>query len=957
MLIKSRKLISTALCMLLILSSIATGNALKIYEDNKGDEEYDLSYNLASSISEGNILHCSNTYLSQITDMLPQIARQGFSAVQVSPVQGNKRSINSGAYFCDWTFYYQPVNFKVGNELGTAEDLKTLCEKAHEYGIKVIVDIVSNHMAQSDDGRSGSRSEQIEAEYNKDEYFHSTKRDASNKSRAAQVSLNVGGLPDLNTSNKTVQGWVYQLLEDCVALGADGFRFDTAKHIETPSDGELASDFWTNTAVKIKNKYKDLYIYGEVVDLSGTVGIDAYTNLMNVTDAGYGISTRRDINKGSVASLSKTSGVFDDVRIPTGKGVVWVESHDEFLGGTTTLMSEDVLIKTYAAMASRKDDPTLFFPRPIANNIAGQLNWDSLIGQYTETWLCKEIREVNMFKNAYEGQGEELSSYQDKYYLVKRGSDGVCIVNVSDSENINIPVNMPDGSYKDQISGNMFTVSKGYISGKMAKSGVAVVYNKKNIPTVSVNVDGKDVNENDTISFTGETTTVTINTANADKCEYKLAGNEPEKFSGSEKLTFGKGIDSGMSVPLTIKAYYGSNYIEAVYYIDKKDLSAPHIIYFDAPAKAFYEKTEDNSYSAGVPYVLEKDSDDKPVSNYPGKAMTKVENSDYEHLYSLELDNKTAFVKFNDGVANDVSEDAHTLPPTESVYGDASLTENRIKGGYSVSGSMLWRKGKLINVKQDGKPYDVCTDVIELESENIEITTDSDKNIITVKEEVVTPYLYGDVDVDGYVNMTDVTLIQKNIAKLVSFEEIPSQAADADGNKEVNLEDVVSIQKLLAKLIGTLPAGEKFDIKSYIEYTTETDSPDTDSNTNIDTDTQKDTDSSGKTTNNSDTDVAKKRVLYFKNTFGWDAVYAHFWENMGSEFTNWPGTEMTSVGDDVYMIEIPEDQNANMIIFNDGGNGNQTENLSIRSFGLTFVPNGNTGKDNFGNTLVYGKWQ
>lgn len=40
---------------------------------------------------------------------------------------------------------YQPNDFIIGNGLGDAEALKSLCAEAHKYGVKVIVDVVANH--------------------------------------------------------------------------------------------------------------------------------------------------------------------------------------------------------------------------------------------------------------------------------------------------------------------------------------------------------------------------------------------------------------------------------------------------------------------------------------------------------------------------------------------------------------------------------------------------------------------------------------------------------------------------------------------------------------------------------------------------------------------------------------------------------------------------------------------
>lgn len=962
MLVKKKRFIGLMLCMVMIVNMFAFQCIGASAEESVSTNDY----GLVDRIQDGNIFHCNNTYFKTITDRLPEIAAQGFSAVQVSPIQGNKQSINSGAYFCDWSFYYQPVNFKIGNELGSKEDFKELCEQADKYGIKVIVDIVSNHMAQSDDGRSGSLSEQIEEPYNDEQYYHGIKRDANDSARQFQVTYNVGGLPDLDTSNPTVQKWVYDLLEECVSLGADGFRFDTAKHIETAQDGDLASDFWENTAVKIQEKYEDLYVYGEVIDLKDRVSISAYTDVMNVTDAGYGIKVRSSINKGNLSNLSTTAGVYDaGSGVSAGQGLLWVESHDEFLSGTTSKMSEEVLIKAYAAIATRKDNPTLFFPRPVANNVFNSTNWDALLGEYTDTWLSKEIREVNLFKNAYVGQSEKLSSFENKYYIVQRGNDGACIVNIGTDTVINVPTTLADGTYRDQISGNNFNVKNGYITGKMATSGVAVVYNKEALPNVTVEVNGSTVKENDNLSFYDEEITLTVNLKNAEKGTYTIAGNDAVEFAGVAELRFGKEVYTGKAIPVVITATGNGKTVTRTYVFNKKDKNEDVVIYFDAPAKAFYCSTEDNPLSAGVPYVLAKDNEET-LGDYPGHKMEKVESDTYKNLYKCELDKSTVYVKFNDGIAaNDESDDAHTIPPTEFLYGDASLLENRVKGGLEICGSMLWSKGKLIDVTADGKAYEQYTEKLEVNSKYTEAQTDTDK-FITIQQEVKTTRLYGDIDKDEAVTMLDVVSLQKHIAQLTTLDENSAKAGDVDGKNSITMEDVVLLQKHIAKLIKEFPQGEKLEIVIIVEITTDADYlgsdtesdvlSDTETETESDADTVTDTESDLPSDSDTEIDTDEELVLYFENTLEWDVVYAHYWEDKGAAGNTWPGEEMEAIGDNLYKLVVSDEINANRIIFNNGGNKVQTVNLHITEFGATFTPTEQVGTDVYGNTLYTGTW-
>ncbi len=100
-------------------------------------------YGLPSGIQEGNILHCFNWSINQVKEELPNIAAAGFGSVQLSPLQ--RADIRAGE---GWHALYRPYDmaFKASSFMGSEDDLKALCQEAEKYGIKVIVDVVANHV-------------------------------------------------------------------------------------------------------------------------------------------------------------------------------------------------------------------------------------------------------------------------------------------------------------------------------------------------------------------------------------------------------------------------------------------------------------------------------------------------------------------------------------------------------------------------------------------------------------------------------------------------------------------------------------------------------------------------------------------------------------------------------------------------------------------------------------------
>ncbi len=69
-----------------------------------------------------------------------ELQNQGYSHIQIAPAQKSNPSER-------WWGRYQPIDYTVIEGMGSENDLKTLIDKAHACGVKVIADVVFNHMA------------------------------------------------------------------------------------------------------------------------------------------------------------------------------------------------------------------------------------------------------------------------------------------------------------------------------------------------------------------------------------------------------------------------------------------------------------------------------------------------------------------------------------------------------------------------------------------------------------------------------------------------------------------------------------------------------------------------------------------------------------------------------------------------------------------------------------------
>ena len=434
------------------------------------------------------ILHCFNWSYNSIREALPDIAAAGYTAVQTSPVQQPK---DYNASWKDlsgqWWKMYQPLGLRVsdGNTwLGTKAQLTSLCAEAEKYNIKVIADIVVNHLANngSDGGGYSNLNSGVDTDMKNSSYYHSDTYGINDDNRYNITHYHLG-MPDLNTADSFVQQKALALLKECVDCGVDGFRFDAAKHIELPTDpSNTRSDFWPNVLNGVKSYTdNDLYFYGEILGSAGT-DISNYTTYMNITDNYTG---DRALDKAYYQAAEELADCTYFKGAGAADSVLWVESHDTYMGNSgmagfsnTSGISDEHIIRAWAIVASRGDSSSLFFARP--NSVMGQASTDT-------TWKSPAVAEVNKFKNAFDGKSEYLASYGKVAYN-ERGTKGVVISKLDGGGNVSLPAHtIADGTYTDHITGNTFTVRGGTISGTVGDTGVAVVYNTgdTNDPVIS----------------------------------------------------------------------------------------------------------------------------------------------------------------------------------------------------------------------------------------------------------------------------------------------------------------------------------------------------------------------------------------------------------------------------------------------------------------------------------------
>ncbi|MBM7832997.1 glycoside hydrolase family 13 protein [Clostridium sardiniense] len=147
--------------------------------------------------------------------------------------------------------------YKIDPQFGDKEDLKNLVKKAHENGIKVILDGVFNHtgdefFAFKDILRNGKDSEYRD-------WYHIDKLPIDqDKVNYYTFANDVKNMPKLNTNNEKVRKYFIDVAKYWIKeVDIDGWRFDVCDEVD--------HRFWREMRVGIKEVKRDAVLIGEIM--------------------------------------------------------------------------------------------------------------------------------------------------------------------------------------------------------------------------------------------------------------------------------------------------------------------------------------------------------------------------------------------------------------------------------------------------------------------------------------------------------------------------------------------------------------------------------------------------------------------------------------------------------------------------------------------------------------------
>lgn len=202
-----------------------------------------------------------------IIEKIPYLKNLGITALWITPVYLQMQSprIKAQPYHGYWTLDFNTVDphLYIDNgryPAGSKLYVKDLADRLHKNGIKLILDMVVNHVGYDHPGRTNSEPNPTPI---RSHWFNKPGLDCNQD----VIEGELAGLPDLDLDQldvidyqiNTIASWIKETGIDCI-------RMDTAKHVER--------GFWNYFKTQIRGRFPDISLIGEAL----VYDIDDLTN-------------------------------------------------------------------------------------------------------------------------------------------------------------------------------------------------------------------------------------------------------------------------------------------------------------------------------------------------------------------------------------------------------------------------------------------------------------------------------------------------------------------------------------------------------------------------------------------------------------------------------------------------------------------------------------------------------
>ncbi|MEE0858673.1 MAG: alpha-amylase family glycosyl hydrolase [Acutalibacteraceae bacterium] len=737
-----------------------------------------------------------------------------------------------GYYVLDYT--EADANF------GTKEEFKELVDTAHEHGIRIVLDIVMNHagyntiqdMSEYSFGELKSGWESYyynHSNINNTTYHSYINYDASSSvwgnwwgsdwircglpgytSGSGDIEGSLAGLPDFKTgsstsvslpkvlqtkwnkegtystkaakygTSNTVTGYISDWLAEWVReYGVDGFRCDTAKHVETSAWKTLktkcvaALKEWKAANPDKALDDEEFWMTGECF---GHKAEKSYYYTEGGFDSMINFEFAPAVNSSNIPSASSVESVYSRYASsinsdPDFNVLSYIASHDTTLASGDRKYAGSFLLMLPGGVQIYYGDET---NRPLVNSSfanvdpgAGHqfrsfMNWSSQDSATLSHW-----QKVGTFRNNHvavgAGQHTQISSYSSStgYTFARTYDDGEVVDSIvatlfapaNTSISVDVSSVWANGTIvTNAYDGSTATVTNGKATFNSGANGTILIEG----PQSSISMSLKS--STGSTKFEGSCT-LTLSLNGADSAQVTIDNGTPFTATNGQSFTIGENTAEGGTVSVKLTASNSEETVERTYVYSKKDPNATISVYFDNTSY---------NWSSVYAYIYDE-SGSSVIENaaWPGQAMTyNTSLGLYEVEVPEDLWGDNAQIIFTES-----SSSSNRYPADMQPGMNLSGTSHKFSASYT------WEEWK------PETPTNPTSATSATSATNP--TTATSSNLIDIR--------LGDVTYDKEVSLADVLAIQKAIIGSTTMNQTTKLRADIDGNGKINTSDVALI--------------------------------------------------------------------------------------------------------------------------------------------------------------------
>ena len=420
---------------------------------------------------DGVILQAFNWPFALVAERMRELAALGYTHVHVSPPS---LSINR----TEWWARYQPIDYRViDGPLGNEDDFARMNQVAASLDIKIVADLVLNHMANPDFARYNVRyTDNPEQLYYPDpatrqryglsflfgpEDFNPTGciQNFDDRQQVLYDRLCLGfpdkGLPDLNLNRPNVVAAQRAYLQKLIALGVDGFRVDALKHIPPETITTIFADIDRSR----------ILLFGEIIAHTGNLQREIGPYIDGTDLSFYDFPLVHLMRQafqpgGSMAVLADPAG--SGLALPGERAVTFIVNHDIPNNGDIFkyLLFHDREEErlAYSYILGRSQGLAYVY-----TDLGRQdgLDTDRFFDAYADPALVPMMG----FRKAMAGQEEQILWASDQVLAWRRGNKGLVVVNKSGNDIFDLSQlkldGLEDGLFRDVLSDRELTIAGG----------------------------------------------------------------------------------------------------------------------------------------------------------------------------------------------------------------------------------------------------------------------------------------------------------------------------------------------------------------------------------------------------------------------------------------------------------------------------------------------------------------